>query len=159
MGRTLRRTVGAAAIVIGLSVAFTGCSLLPAAPGATVQQQSATASTASEDAVLEAYVAAVQAAMDKQGDAAWRDTYSKVTVRSGGAGSGTVEYRYTYAKKVNKAAAKKYLAAQAATLQGVCDSSVFPEMERAGISDPKVRYTYLNANGSKIWSHLFTPSE
>lgn len=154
----MRRIIAVLAIVVGLSLATSGCSLLSLAPSASQTQASDADQQAREDAALEAYVAAVKVALKKQDNASWRATYSKMTVRSGGSGSGTIEYQYTYATKVDKAAAKKYLETQLATLQGGCDSSVFPEMKTAGISEPKVRYSYFNKNGSKIWSHLFTPS-
>jgi hypothetical protein len=46
----------------------------------------------------------------------------------------------------------------APTLQTLCDTQIFPAMARAGITPTqKVNYTYVNADGSEIWSHTFTP--
>jgi hypothetical protein len=38
------------------------------------------------------------------------------------------------------------------------DSVIIPEMERAGITDPKVVYTYYDADGSELWTKTFEAS-
>lgn len=70
----------------------------------------------------------------------------------------TLEYRFTYAETIDPAAVADYFASMVPTLQGVVDAAVGPAMVSAGVRSPKVRYTYLNPDGSTIWTHTFTVS-
>ena len=72
---------------------------------------------------------------------------------------GTVEYSYRFAKQADPVAAKSFFDSMVPKFQTACDTQLFPDMKRAGITTSQsVKYTYLNADGSEIWSHTFTPS-
>ncbi|MFV0429969.1 MAG: DUF4854 domain-containing protein [Arachnia sp.] len=73
-------------------------------------------------------------------------------------GDDTISYTFTYAQAPDPDQAKAYFDAEADSLQETCDSKVFPPMEQRGVTDPKVRYTYLNPDGTEIWSHTFERS-
>ena len=69
----------------------------------------------------------------------------------------TLEYQYVYAEPVDVAAATAALEAELQTLQDAVDSTVIPEMIRAGVTvEPKVRYTYFNPDSSLVWTHTFS---
>ncbi|WP_062305512.1 hypothetical protein [Demequina subtropica] len=76
-----------------------------------------------------------------------------------GEAPGTVIYTYTFADEVDPALGAEGLDAMVSTLQELCDSVVFDEMALYDVTeDPTVVYTYLNPDGSEIWSHAFVPS-
>ncbi|WP_062518278.1 DUF4854 domain-containing protein [Demequina gelatinilytica] len=76
-----------------------------------------------------------------------------------GEAPGTVVYTYTFADHVDPAVGAESLDAMVSTLQELCDSVVFDEMAAYDVTeDPTVVYTYLNPDGSEIWSHSFVPS-
>lgn len=79
--------------------------------------------------------------------------YSDGYVRA--AGPSTFEYVYVYANQVDAAAAQPTFDSYAPTLQSTVDTTVGPSMRRAGIPAPKVTYTYLNPDGSLVWTHTF----
>ena len=120
---------------------------------AVTEQPSAAASGVDQGAALDSYVAAAQASIPTIMDSS-PGTYTQVQIVA--TQPDTVEFVYTYAKAVDPAAAATYLDTMIPTLQSASDSSMFPEMRHAGITvSPKVRFTYLNSDGTMLWSHLF----
>ncbi|MFV0429970.1 MAG: hypothetical protein ACK5KO_11165 [Arachnia sp.] len=73
-------------------------------------------------------------------------------------GDNTVHYVYTYADPVDVEEAVAHFEENISTLQDDCDTNVFPVMKGQGIPDPLVRYTYINADGTEVWTALFEPS-
>ncbi|NUU19446.1 hypothetical protein HP550_19530 [Cellulomonas humilata] len=105
---------------------------------------------------LDAYVAAMQSQLPALVDS-FGGMYSDITIT--GVHPDMVEYAYVYAEQMDAATATSEFDAMIPTLQSACDRAVFPEMARAGVStDPKITYTYTNADGSTLWSHTFEPS-
>lgn len=70
----------------------------------------------------------------------------------------TLEYRFTYTETIDRSAAAEYFTTMIPTLQSVVNSAVGPSMVAAGVKSPKVRYTYLNPDGSTLWTHTFKPA-
>lgn len=70
----------------------------------------------------------------------------------------TVEYRYTYVGTFGNTQYAELLDDASMAMQPMFDDWTFPEMLDAGITEPKVRLTYLDPDGSTIWSGLFEPS-
>lgn len=105
------------------------------------------------NAVLDAFIAAERATipqiMESMGD-----LYDAVEINP--AYPNGVEYAYVYREPLDAVAAAGYFDGMLDTLQTMCDTAVFPAMERAGISNPSITYTYRNPDGSEIWSHTFT---
>ena len=104
-------------------------------------------------AALDAVVAEAQAALPTLMDT-FGDTYSDIKILA--VDGDTFEYAYTYSAQVDAAAAATSFDAQVDMLQSAAESSVIPELERAGVTEsPKVRFTYYNADGTLIWSQTF----
>lgn len=128
-------------------------------PEATVAEEPTAEAPAAGDqaAALDAFVESAQAALPTLMEN-FGDTYSSIQIL--GADGDTFEYAYTYGSPVDAALTAAGFEEQMSTLQSVSDSSVIPEMERAGITEsPKVRFTYYNADGSLIWSHTFEKTQ
>ena len=102
---------------------------------------------------LENYVAAAQSQLPQLLEA-FDGMYAEIAIDY--EYSETIVYDYLYARQVDRKAARKHFKASVAQIQSACDSQVFPDMERAGIANPKARYTYFNADGSRIWSRTFS---
>lgn len=132
--RTLPRMI--AAILLGFSLLTTlaGCS---------------------QQAVLEQAVAAAQSGIPQLKEQL-AGTYSDITITA--SGSDTMVYTFTYQEAVDVAVATEALDGQAASLQQAVDEQVFPAMTKVGIAAPKVVYTYLNPDGTQVWSRTFEPT-
>ncbi|WP_421735288.1 hypothetical protein [Cellulomonas sp.] len=116
----------------------------------------AAAALEEQSEALDAYVAAMQSQLPALVDS-FDGMYSDITIT--GVHPDLVEYQYVYAQQLDATTATSQFDGMIPTLQSACDSAVFPEMARAGVStDPKIRYTYTNADGSTLWSHTFEPS-
>jgi hypothetical protein len=115
-----------------------------------------TAAASDQQEALDAYLAALQAQIPSILET-YKETYSDIRILS--APPSTIEYAYVYLQQGDPDAVAASLDAYIPTLQTLCDTRLFPEMEGAGITvDPKVRYTYYNADGTKIWTHVFERS-
>ena len=162
---------GAAALA---AFGLAGCGLLPsseesASPEPTISEEITTAASeaaevtaepsadaATQQAAMDVYVAALEGVVPSQLEA-FGDTYSAIDVRA--IGNDTVEYIYTYSTPLDPAAVAAELDGQLDYLQSNCDSAVFPEMIANGIVvGPKVIFTYLNPDGSLLWTHMFEQS-
>lgn len=126
----------------------------------TAMETQAPDTDAAEDsdqrAALEEYVAAAQAAIPQILEST-PGVYSSAEINA--IDSNILEFAYYYADPLDAAATAEGLDGVIPSLQAICDSAVFPEMIQNGITvDPQIRYTYYNADGSKIWEHTFSPS-
>lgn len=158
MTPTLLARVAALATVFSLALPLAACSAGTATPTTTTRATSATtqdAGTSASAKALETYVAAAQAQIPSLMES-FGDTYTAFTITADA--PSTIVYEYTFTNKVNKASATKQLDGMNGTYQSTLDSQVFPDMEKAGIADPKARYTYLNPDGQTVWSHTFQKS-
>lgn len=121
-------------------------------PAAAVKP-SAAATGGDQSAALDNYVAAAQRLIPGIVDQS-NGQYSEIQIL--GTHPDTVEFVYTYAQPADSAATASHLDTMVPTLQALSDSVLLPEMKTAGITvAPKVRYTYLNNDGTELWSHLF----
>jgi hypothetical protein len=120
---------------------------------AVTEKPSEAASGVDQSAALDNYVAAAQASIPTIMDSS-PGTYTQVQILA--TQPDTVEFVYTYAKAVDPSAAAAYLDTMIPTLQTASETSMFPEMKTAGITaSPKVRFTYVNSDGTQLWSHVF----
>lgn len=104
-----------------------------------------------QEEVLNDYVDAVREQSSNFIDQ-FEGVYSDFDVR--GIAPSTVEYEYVYAMQVNSVASKVELKKQKPTIKSMCKTLLFPEMKREGITkNPKIRFIYLNADRTKIWSY------
>lgn len=108
---------------------------------------------ASNDA-LQDYVDLELSQLDAMGDSLG-DLYSDISVEA--VPPNGIEYSYTYADQVDASFAEESLAGIEETLQQLLDTAVFPMMVQAGVEEPlSATYTYLNADGTELWSETFT---
>ncbi|MFV0634331.1 hypothetical protein [Demequina sp.] len=80
--------------------------------------------------------------------------YADVTIETTPPAS--IEYIYTYSMELDPDAAVEGLESQGSALEELVNSVVFPAMEAQGVTGEKqVTYTYLNPDGSEIWSQTY----
>jgi hypothetical protein len=145
------RTASCAAILAPL-VPFAGCGQAAHLSTPAPTRSAEVTTPAPESKALQKYIAALQPSIPsamKRFD----DLYSDFTISA--AEPSTMVYEYTFARQVDPAKGRKGLEGMVPTLKTLCDTQVFPEMKLAGIKSPKVRYTYINADGSRLWSKTF----
>lgn len=155
-------------VALGAALALAGCSSGGSDSPAAGTGSSASSGTTAEkpakeepaeeqpaDGALDAFVAEQQASIPAVMEAS-PGVYAEVAIEA--AAPSTIVFRYTYAEAVDVPTAAAYLDTMVDTLQGACDAQVFPAMEAAGVSDPQAQYTYLNPDGSEVWTHTFATS-
>ena len=154
------------AVVCALAVALAGCSSATdeqaGTPGPKVRVEEPSPAQepeadveepADQNAALDAYVAQERATIPAIMEAT-PGMYSALDISA--VYPDTVQFAYTYAEALDAATAVDYFDGMTTTFQELCDSQVFPAMERAGVTgSQKVTYTYDNADGSELWSHTF----
>jgi hypothetical protein len=144
---------GTAASLLVLILA--GCSSLIPGLGSSNVDGSAQHSTA-QDQALDKYVGLERAQISKI-LAATPGVYSDVRIEARHPDS--ILYTYTYAKQVDQAKAATYFDSMAPTFQKSMDSAVFPAMRKSGLHGVLYAiYTYINADGSLIWTKEFASS-
>jgi hypothetical protein len=65
----------------------------------------------------------------------------------------TAQFRYRFAKQLNAARILTELKKQAPSLKSLCKTALFPAMERRGVKHPEIRFVYVNADRSPLWSY------
>lgn len=169
MSKRLRNTLAAALLTASL-IGVTACSSDEKNEATPTNATSSSASESSEPTTdetteteepatddnakaLETYAGLEQAQLDQM-DESLKDIYSDIKVET--APPGGMVFTYTYKDQTDAAAAVEYFEGQVETLQKLCDDQVFPAMEQTGVKGPKsITYTYLNSDGSEIWSKKF----
>jgi len=132
-----------------LAVGFTACSSDD--DGGAGASHSASANAQHE--ALEKYADKERTALAAHDE--FKETYSSIKVAV--ADPGTVEFTYTYAQQLDAAKVASYLDGKVATFQSTFDDDVAPAMEATGVkTGRKMVYTYLNADGTQIWTHSFS---
>jgi hypothetical protein len=155
-------------VVLGAALALAGCSSggsdTPAAETGSSQSSGTTSEKPAKeraveeqpaDGALEAFVADQQSSIPAVMEAS-PGVYSDVAIEA--TAPSTIVFSYVYAEAVDVPSAAAYLDTMVSTLQSACDAQVFPAMEAAGVSDPQAVYTYLNPDGSEVWTHTFAGS-
>lgn len=154
---------------LALATVLAGCTASPdktaqdveitsvgATLGSEVSQAPVSEAASDQLAALNAYVSAAQPIIP---DLLNQNPglYSEIQINA--IDADTVEYAYFYAEQADASGAGEYFDGLLSTFQSAVDTAVIPEMEQEGILvDPKVRYTYYNADGTLIWSHTFARS-
>lgn len=110
--------------------------------------------TAGSDDPLQDYLDLELEQLDTLGESLG-DMYSDIQVEAEPP-SGMV-YTYTFADELDPELADTALAGIAETLETLTQTSVFPMMEQTGVPAPQsATYTYLNPDGTELWSETFT---
>lgn len=150
-------------VVAVVALALFGCA--PSTPSekpsedASAEKPSPSVSSVEEPApdgtALDAYVAQEQANIPAIMEMT-PGMYSAIAIEA--APPSTIVFRYVYAEQVDPVASAEYFDGMVPTLQTLCDTQVFPALQKAGVTDPSAVYTYVNADGSEVWTHTFMPS-
>lgn len=120
---------------------------------ATATSGATVGTTQEQHDALDRYVALEQAQMEATFDAV-ADVYSKVAITA--AYPDTIEFSYVYSEQVDPQWAHDQLESMRPTLQTLCETRVFPDMEATGVTpSQKANYSYYNADGSVLWTHTF----
>lgn len=139
----------------GTTTPATTESSTDATPTVAASDEATDGEDGTQRAALEAVIQVAQPQLDSLAES-MSDTYSSIELVA--EGDDTISYVYTYVDMLDAEATAEQFDAQVETLQSGVDGQVFPAMQQAGIANPKVRYTYLNADGTEIWTHVFEPS-
>ena len=165
MTHLIRRIAVAAAATAVAGLVLAGCSssddaeATTAAPVTTAAQEATEApvvetetaeepADASSSGALQAYVDAVRPQLEGMTD----PTYESTEIHA--VGEDTLEYVYTFAEPQDVALMAEGFESMSGMLEAGADM-VIPEMERNGVVNAKVTYTYLNPDGSLIWSRTY----
>ena len=145
------------AVASALTVALVGCTPTPEPPDASTQAEiEAKRQLKQDNAALDTYVEAERATIPAILESA-PGMYSEVTVDR--VYPDTVLYRYVYAEVLDPTFAADYFDGMVPTFQSMCDTTVFPGMESAGVPGPqKVTFSFFNVDGSELWSKTFEAS-
>ena len=156
--KAYRRVLISAAVVVSLSLA--GCADLPAQVAAQIHPPALSSTGQPNDgeqpSALDRYVAADQATIPTL-VASSKGVFSAIAIDSSPPAS--IVFTYTYAKQIDPAKAAQYFDDHDSTLQTDCDNKLFPAMKKAGVTGAlHAIYTYVDADGSQIWTKDFTAS-
>lgn len=125
-------------------------------PSAPPTKADLTSAQKAQRKALDAYVAAGRTKIP-QLMKLFDGAYSRIDIKAGY--PGTVRYRYVYAKQVDPDAVSAALKKQVSTLKSACDTALFPDMRRSGITTrPRVSYEYYSADGATLLSYTCKPS-
>lgn len=150
-----RRTILTATTTLALLAALAGCSLIPSQNGQSPSSSEQSEAPVDQSSALKDYADAERAQLPSVMEAN-PGVFSDIQVEA--QEPSTVAFTYTYASVMDVAGTASSLDGLIPTIQDGCDKSVFPAMVNAGIEDPQVTYTYLNSDGTEIWTHSFTQS-
>ena len=142
------------AVACALTMALVGCTPTPAPPDASTQAAIEAKQRLKQDhAALDTYVEAERSTIPAILEAT-PGKYSEVTID--GVYPGTVVYRYVYADVLDPALVQDSFESLVPSFQTMCDTTVFPAMESAGVPDPqKMTFSFFNLDGSPLWSKTF----
>lgn len=104
-----------------------------------------------DDQAIHAYVELERSGLDNA-DQLFDGLYSDIEVNA--LGPSAIEYVYTYADELDPNAARAEFEGTVGYVQESANTLIFPQMTRQGVPSPmELTFTYLNADGSEIWSH------
>jgi ABC-type glycerol-3-phosphate transport system substrate-binding protein len=145
-----------AAAALALTVGLVGCSTAGDEPTDKTSEAQPEAEVKASEA-LESYADAERA----QADAYLKsntDMYKDIEVVTTPPAS--VEFVYTYATQLDGEEVAGRFEEMSGDLQRATDTELIPAMQGYGVEgDPSVIFTYVNADGSEIWSKEFSSSE
>lgn len=140
---------------VATSAASTSASApAPASASPSASPSESSSSLLSPEQALDMYVKAEQSQIDQvleQNKGAFKSL--KITSEA----PGTTIFEFTMAKKMDLKAAKKYFDSMIPTFDDLLKKQGWDAMTKIGVVEPKVRYIYLNPDGTSLWKHTFEP--
>ena len=156
MGR--RTSLPALAAICLAAVLLSGCG--DGTSGANAQTKAGThasqadvshASDTPSKAEVDAYIAAARRAMKSSIGPSIRNLYSSIRIEP--VYSSGIKYVYVFKNQVEASQGAHNLKTQVTVLRALFHAQVEPELKRLGFAHPSATWTYLNHDGSLIWSH------
>lgn len=127
---------------------------MSATPATTAAQAEAPSSSAPSKADLDTYAATAERGMKSALGPSIKKVYSSIRIEpvypSG------IKYVYVFKEQVHASKVAKYLDTQVPLLKAAFRTQVAPEMKRLGYAHPSATWTYLNHDGSPIWSRTIS---
>jgi hypothetical protein len=153
MGR--RASLVAGAFVSAAALLLSGCSDGTSSANSEATQGGAptshsTTSGTKTNADLDAYVATVQQGMKTAVGPSIRKLYSSMRVEP--VYPNGIKYIYVFKNQLDVSQGAKALAGQAPVLKAAFRTQVAPEMKRLGFDHPSATWTYLNPDGTQIYT-------
>ncbi len=139
----------------GSSSPATSASSAESSPSASESSPSSPETSPETSAAAGDKLAAYADAVEQQVEETYGDfngLYSEIRVeplRPGG-----LEYVYVFAKAVDPRVAVPAFRKQRRILRVAFQDQIAPELKRNGFRSSKVRWTYLNPDGSRIWRYV-----
>jgi hypothetical protein len=150
--------MSAAALACATALLLSGCgggtsaasSGTPEA-GASTGHADASGTKAPSKADLDAYVATVQRGMKSSIGSSVKKVYS--SIRTEPVYPSGIKYVYVFKNQVDVSKGAQYLDTQLPLLKAAFRTQVAPEMKRVGFAHPSATWTYVNPDGTLIWTH------
>lgn len=172
MTHIIRRIAVAAATTAVAGLILTGCSssddseettsapvVTSSAPEVVTEEPTETAEPAepadsgSQADKLDAFIEQARAEIEGQVDS-FGGTYSDISLTA--ENGNTMVYTYTFAEPIDAALAAESFDSSSELLESTAQNMLIPALESIGVTDnPQVTYTYLNPDGSVIWSQTY----
>jgi hypothetical protein len=151
----------AAVTLCFVSVVSAGCGDEPTQPEATAEQSEASDSSSStpDDKPsptrdLDKFAAQVERASKSMLGGSLKKLYSSFRIEPDPPSG--LEYIYVFKQPVDVARARQAMKAQLPVLRASFRTQIAPGMKRHGFKDPTATWTYLNPDGSEVFSRTFS---
>jgi hypothetical protein len=143
----------ASVVLAGCSGATSGVTSETTQADGPVKHSDASVRREPSKADLDAYVSAGRRGLKSMLGPSLKKVYSTIQVEpvypSG------IKYVYVFRNQVDVAQAAKQLKTQAPVLKAAFHTQVASEMKRLGFAHPSATWTYMNSDGSLIWTRTF----
>ena len=126
----------------------------PATPATPATGADAPGASAPSRADLDTFAATAERGLKSALGPSIKKVYSSIRIEpvypSG------IKYVYVFKKQVRVSKVAKYLDTQVPLLKAAFRTQVAPEMKRLGFAHPSATWSYLNHDGSPIWSRTMS---
>ena len=119
--------------------------------GVAESEPASSDSPSKADPDLDAYAAAAERALQSMLPANYKEIYSSVRVQP--VYPDGIEYVYTYREPVDAAQAAVQIDSQLPLLKAAFRTQIVPEMRQHGWANPSARWSYLNPDGTVVWTN------
>lgn len=151
--RRLTMKAAALAMTAIATLGLASCGSQETLPqSAETSSEAATEETAEKEGPLEKYVELEKEALPGLKEQT-KKIYSDILIEA--ESPSTVHFKYIHLEQQDAKEFGAKLDESAAELQDTVTTKVAPAMRSLGVKDPQVTYSYLNPDGTEIWSKTF----
>lgn len=122
--------------------------------GAPASQADPSGTQAPSNTDLDAYVAAAQRGMKSAVGVSIKKLYSSMRIEP--VYPNGIKYVYVFKNQIDVSQGRKYLETQMPVFKATFRTQVAPEMKRLGFAHPSATWTYMNPDGSLIWTRTMS---